>query len=347
MDIDFIVVGQGLAGSLLSDQLIQGGYTVRIFDYGGANASSIAAGLYNPITGKRWVKTWKADDLFPYLGEYYSRLQMEYRVPFYFPRPLYRLFDSRKEQNDWFSIDQSELASLFVERVVPGPELPGVLHDPYGGLYVRNAGNIQAGILLDAMKNKWMENDTLIRERFDENKLSFVQGKIDYNGLRAGRIIYCNGLASRLSRYFSILPFNPVKGEILAVEIDEAIPFIINKGISVIPEQGTLFKAGSTYEWDNLDPGTSAAARREILTKLKELLRVPVKIVDQVAGIRPATRDRRPFIGWHPRVPNIGIFNGFGSKGVSLIPWLADRFIRHMESGDEPDPEINILRYFN
>ncbi len=54
---DFLIVGQGLAGSLLAWELMQRGAKVLIVDNGMPNASQVAAGLINPITGMRFAKT--------------------------------------------------------------------------------------------------------------------------------------------------------------------------------------------------------------------------------------------------------------------------------------------------
>jgi len=57
MMIDFLIVGQGLAGSLLAWELIQRGCSVLVVDKGEENASQVAAGLINPVTGIRFVKS--------------------------------------------------------------------------------------------------------------------------------------------------------------------------------------------------------------------------------------------------------------------------------------------------
>ncbi|MCY7359141.1 MAG: FAD-dependent oxidoreductase, partial [Rudanella sp.] len=51
-----------------------------------------------------------------------------------------------------------------------------------------------------------------------------------------------------------------------------------------------------------------------------------------------------PFIGIHPQHPSVGIFGGFGSKGVSLSPYLAHQFARHLLEGKDLDNEVNIQR---
>ena len=65
MITDYLIIGQGLAGSLLAWELIQRDCKVVIIDNGKENASQVAAGLINPITGMRFVKSADVDTLLP------------------------------------------------------------------------------------------------------------------------------------------------------------------------------------------------------------------------------------------------------------------------------------------
>jgi glycine/D-amino acid oxidase-like deaminating enzyme len=347
MAMDIIIVGQGLAGTILGYSLAKKGYSVKIFDDGENQASAVAAGLYNPITGKRSVKTWMADEIFPFLESYYISLQGLFKDQIFHPTPLYRPFGSVRESNEWNSKNKEELESLFVEKIISGPVMPGIISDPYGGIFLRNTGYVQVANLLDKMRNYFKEKDILICEKFDENKIHFESGKIRYAGFTADRLIFCTGLSSMHSSYFSWLPFKPVQGEILSLELETDIGFIVSKGIFIIPEGGKKYKAGSTYNRDHPYTGITVTGKNHIVNKVKEIIKSDIIVRDQVAGIRPATDDRRPFIGMHPVHKQIGIFNGFGSKGVSLIPYLSEIFIQHIESGTDIVPEINIVRYFN
>ena len=73
----------------------------------------------------------------------------------------------------------------------------------------------------------------------------------------------------------------------------------------------------------------------------------PYKIVDQEAGIRPATLDRRPFLGVHPEFERLLMFNGFGTKGVSLMPYFSVKFCDFLSNDKELPEEVNINRYFS
>lgn len=64
-EFDYLIVGQGIAGTLLTHFLLKKNKKFLVADlYNPNSASSVAAGLFNPVTGRRLVKTWKADSIF-------------------------------------------------------------------------------------------------------------------------------------------------------------------------------------------------------------------------------------------------------------------------------------------
>jgi len=68
IEYDYLVIGQGLAGSAIALQLLKRNRKFMVLDQPHQNNSSaVAAGIFNPITGKKWVKTWLAEQLFPYM----------------------------------------------------------------------------------------------------------------------------------------------------------------------------------------------------------------------------------------------------------------------------------------
>ena len=62
--VEFLIVGQGLAGTALAWELIWRGRDVLVVDAGEAVTSSkIAAGLVTPITGQRLALGWRVDEM--------------------------------------------------------------------------------------------------------------------------------------------------------------------------------------------------------------------------------------------------------------------------------------------
>jgi glycine/D-amino acid oxidase-like deaminating enzyme len=78
---------------------------------------------------------------------------------------------------------------------------------------------------------------------------------------------------------------------------------------------------------------------------LKGFLKVPYKILDHFAAVRPATLERRPFAGFHPKYPQVGILNGLGTKGCSLAPWFASELTEKITGEGVIDPVADIKRF--
>ena len=74
-------------------------------------------------------------------------------------------------------------------------------------------------------------------------------------------------------------------------------------------------------------------------------LKVPFKIIDHLCGIRPATLERRPFVGFHPLHPSIGILNGMGTKGCSLAPFFAKQLANHLVHNEPINSEADVYRF--
>jgi glycine/D-amino acid oxidase-like deaminating enzyme len=175
-----------------------------------------------------------------------------------------------------------------------------------------------------------------------------MDNSVRWKGITARKIIVCQGVYGQQDPYFDWLPFRPVKGEVLTLEIP-GMPAgsIINRGVFVLPLGNERFKVGATYHWKHLTWEPTPEARSELLEKFGALIKLPYRITGQQAGIRPATADRRPIIGLHPAVKTLGILNGLGSKGVSLAPLFAQYFVDYLEKDKHLPDEVNISRFFS
>jgi len=115
----------------------------------------------------------------------------------------------------------------------------------------------------------------------------------------------------------------------------------------MIPQSDGTIKIGATYNWKDVSEAPTAEAEDFLTNKFHELVNADFEIIERYVGLRPTTPDRRPFIGMHPRFPTLCTFNGFGSKGVSLIPYCADHLHKHLEYSENLDPEVSINRYYS
>jgi glycine/D-amino acid oxidase-like deaminating enzyme len=87
MQVDFLIIGQGLAGSLLVRSLRSRGCRVAVVDDRWQSAASqVAAGLMTPLTGRRFTLTPDYPGLFARAGEILGALGVFHSLD------VYRLF---------------------------------------------------------------------------------------------------------------------------------------------------------------------------------------------------------------------------------------------------------------
>ncbi|MDZ7900554.1 MAG: FAD-binding oxidoreductase [Arcicella sp.] len=345
----YTIIGQGLAGSILAYMLMQEGQEVQIIDSETIPSSSkVAAGLYNPVTGRKLVKTWLADDIFPFLEDFYPKLEKELNAKFFHPIPIYRPFvneDSQKYfKSDHVPDDFSDFATLEFENI----NHQNIVNSQLGGVTTKHSGWVDLKAMLEAFRGYFLSKGILQgtepQGRYD-TKMSW-EIALRHSDLAVEKIIYCEGFNAINNPYFSYLPFSPVKGELLDVEIQNTdIQEVINQGAFVIPLGGNTYRLGATYSWHELDFLPTEQGKADLVEKYQKLMKPKMKILSHRAGVRPATKDRRPFIGMHPELENIGIFNGLGSKGVSLAPFFAKQFVDFLVNDKELYPEVNINRF--
>ena len=348
MQIDYLVVGQGIAGSILSDHMIDQGLSIQVIsDPSLSNSSQVAGGLYNPVTGRNLVKTWNCDQLFSYLIPYYQRLEKKLKSNFLRETPIYRPFINIEAQNEWMGKSSNGSFDEYVETVYTKPFFTKELNDPFGGVLLKKSGYVNTATLVESFKTYLMSKGVLRNEVFNYDHLNLRGSHIEYKGIRAKKIIFCEGQQSKMNPFFDWLPFKPVKGELLLIETDHQPNVIYNRGVFIIHLGNGLCKVGATYDNNYLTNNPTDTGKNELKRKLRDLVKFSFSIVDQKAGIRPATKDRRPFMGRHPENENIFIFNGLGAKGVSLAPFYANQMVEYLLGRTKLDKEVNIERYFS
>ncbi len=344
---DFLVVGHGLAGAILARTLEKRGYNVLVFDAEKPNsASNVAAGLINPVAGKRFAKSWQVDTFLPAAEEFYRNLETEFDTKLYHQKPILKLFSSIEEQNNWMGKSAEDQWNEYIAETYP--ELPAsqMVHQELGGLKIAKGGYVQLRKMLGLLRQKLKKQNKLCTGTFNFNNLSLTGTGISYQDIEARHLVFCEGWQAVNNPYFGWLPFSINKGEVLDITVQNfSEECIYNKGVYVVPLGNGNWKVGATYNWREPTEDTTEDGLRELETKLKQLLKQPFGVAKHEAGIRPAVRDRKPLIGIHPEQPALSIFNGMGSKGVLMAPFLAEQFAGMLAGEGALWPEISITRY--
>ena len=347
-DCDFLLVGHGIAGATLAYVLRERGHRVLVYDPGQANsASNVAAGLMNPVAGKRFALSWRAAELLPAAAAFYRALGQRYGQAFLTETPIFKIFGSPEEQNTVLARSADQPWGDFVASLATtDPGLPGV-HAPFGGAWLRHGGHVAVRELLAALAAEGHHAGWLRPEAFDWTQVQFDAGGATYAGqVRARHVVCCEGAAAVRNPYFDWLPLTPNQGEVLDVECADLSPAqVLNRGAYVVPVGGSRFRVGATYRWPPFAPGITAVAREELAARLTVVTDLPFAVVEQRAGVRPAVRDRRPLIGPHPTVPSLSFCGGYGSKGVMLAPRLATLLADWLVGEAELWPDASVQRY--
>jgi glycine/D-amino acid oxidase-like deaminating enzyme len=346
MNVDFLIIGQGLAGSLLGWELIQQGQRILVVDPGQENASLIAGGLINPVTGMRLVK---ADNIKPLLASAfacYQRLEQHFKQCFYLEKPMLRLIRNDAEK----AVADKRLADAgyrpFLGRLVAST--PG-WKSPFGLLEQQQTGYLQTRSLLTILKNYFIDHNSFRQNKFDYNQLKNNTSSFIWQDVIAQNIIFCEGYHCADNPWFSWLPMQAVKGEILTFTSSTILPDkLFNYGHWLIPtESAGTYRTGATFNHQQLNTIPTETAKQQLLASLyaANSAMSKAKVIAQHANIRPCTLDKQAFIGRHPEQSNLIIFNGFGAKGSLLIPWHSHNLIDHLIDQKILCPLANINRY--
>jgi glycine/D-amino acid oxidase-like deaminating enzyme len=335
-----LIIGQGLCGSWLSYYLQKEGIDILVIDDERKYAASkVASGIINPVTGRRHVKTWLIDALMPFAVNAYQEMDAS----------LIR----QKNILDFFPTHQ--MKDSFLNRICEkdNPFLRENDHDwkqffrySFGVGEINPCWLVNVHAFLEKQKQNLLAGNVLIRERFEQENLRVENGMIRYQDLTAEKIIFCDGISSFQNPFFKSLPFVFNKGEALIIDCP-GLPAenVFKSGISIVPWKENIFWVGSNFEWDYTHEGPSTSFKEQTEARLQSFLIPGFKILDHMAGVRPANKERRPFAGFHPQYKNVGILNGMGSKGISLTPWLGYGLAQNIIHGSGIHAEATVDRF--
>lgn len=335
--MDFLIIGQGLAGSALAVALIDVGASVLVVDGEDANsASKVAAGLITTVAGMGMNLSWRQGEYLPEALGYYQRLEALSGKQLFHPMDTLRLFDGEKQRVKFER--KKELLEGWVEDAVD--EDLGQWNADDGGFVMKGGGWLDTRLYLEVIRE--ILGGRYRCDTFLEADLLFGGGVVRWKDIEAKRVVLCQG-ARGLSEdgLFSYLEHRSAKGEILTICMPDASEEkIVNRNGWLIPLGGGRFKVGATYEWSDMGGSATEEGRAVVEGKIRNLTDMPYEVVEHTAGVRPILRKSQPYIGHHPDHPEVSFFNGLGSKGVTTAPSVAAHFAQHLVNGLELDPEL-------
>ena len=332
------VLGQGIAGTLVSMRLREAGLAHVVYDRGhGAASSRAAAGLVNPATGRRFVLVSEFEAHVARFGVY-RRLGKLLGGRYVVPLTIYRDLSSVKDRNQWDLRRSQPAYRPYLGAPVRAPDaglplanpdqwlgpttgayrvdLPTLIRD-YRGLLRREGRLREATIPLD-------------RPIGDAAGAGFAVGEAAYT-----HVIDCRGAACAKTIEWADRPWRLSKGESARLTSGEWPRHAATKlGGSFLAPIGTGADVwyGGTSTDDFVDARPTSAARERFRRELGALLGERPDggagaLADHRAAIRPTMRDRAVIAAAHASIPGLYACNGLGTKGALMAPSASARVV--------------------
>ena len=340
--VDFIIVGQGIAGTTLAFKLLKKNHSVHVIDnYDPNSSSSIALGLYNPLVLKWLTKSWEADNQLSDMFDYLDEFEKKFNTKINYKKNIHRLLNSTYDKNNWLEKQTSPKRSSYMSKNL---KFLNNINKPFG--VVKNSGWVDVKLMLDTFRNYLKTNLLISDEHFIHDKLLFNDNSINYKQYSCKYLVFCEGSTVLKNNFFNYLDFKMTKGEIINfyspnLKINE----IIHSGVTTIPLGNDNYIAGSTFNRDIQDLKCTAESKNEIIDKIKKIKDFKFVINSQRIAVRPSVSDRRPIIGSHYKHKNIFLMNGLGSRGVLMASYLANILFSNILRKEKINPEINVKRF--
>lgn len=343
MKLDSIVVGQGIAGTLLAYSLIQRDRSFILIDrFDTHSASNVATGLINPVICRNLNTFWRADELMEPAIETFREMEQALQSRFFWPRDMVRVFYSKAERTKLLA-RLDDKPNAFVGEIIE--KLPEGINAGWGGIAIHKSAYLDFRQMIVDMRSHLRDMGILLEEKARYEHFMLRDTAVEYKGYQAERVIFAEGAAAVGNPFFKDLPFAATKGELITVQCP-GLPqdTIWNIGYNLLPVGEGHFKYGATYNWDDPTPDKTEQAKVHLAEKLEQYLAVPFEVTGHEAGIRPTVTDRKPLLGTSPHDERLVLFNGLGSHGAIVAPWMADHLLDHLEKGVPLLPEVDIKR---
>lgn len=347
--VDYIVVGLGVAATAFIKYLLEHQHSFVVINQDFHRASTVAAGLYNPVVLKRFSLVWDARQQLEKMHELFLWYEQFFNKKFIDEMPVFRIFNDEQEQKTWHkkATTHHELVP-FLSTDFQQLKIYNDIKDPYGSGEVLATGRIDLRLLIPTLEQYLRQKENLLQEKFRYEDLQIAPNSISYQNLQAKHVIFCEGYHILSNPYFRKLPIIGVKGEVLTIRTEAKLPKAVVKGKEFLfPLSSDEYFVGATYDRDCLDYEVTESAKTELLSGIGKVVDSSFMVLHQQASIRPTVKDRRPIIGGHPTYKNLYCFNGMGTRGTMLAPKMAEILYLHIEKGQPIDNQSDIARFYD
>ena len=247
MNVDYIIVGSGLAGISFCDQLVAHNKRFVVFDNASQQSSLVAGGVYNPVVLKRFTPVWKSDEQLSLAMKQYARLEGSLGVKLDYKIPVYRKFASLEEQNNWFTASDNPGLSTYLSTDIKKNKNQHI-SAPFGYGKVLHSGRLDVKMLVNTYKKHLLDQGMIVEKAFDYDQLRLEGDLLKYKDIVAKHIVFAEGFGFKKNKFFGKLPISGTKGEHLTIHAPELkLEMVLKSGIFLIPIGNDHYIVGATY----------------------------------------------------------------------------------------------------
>ena len=327
---DLLIIGQGIAGTLAGIEAIKKKLKILIIDDNQENASQVAAGLVEPISGQRFTLSINQETSLPFAKSYYELLEKQLKTNIIISRKTERYFTNQDQEKIVNKrLKDPGFAPYFGKKTPP----PNHTNFKWGGIIINHSFSINTTKLLSTAKAYFKKENILFTETYDPTKLKIQKNNLKYKNILTKTILFCQGAQLEQNPLFTNLPFRSSKGDVLTLKLPH---FKTNTNLSfekwLIPIENNQFKYGATYEWPPYTNQPLESSKQTLLNHLKTFINSPVTVTNHQSGIRCALKTNHPICEAHPIYANIHVLGALGSKGFMHAPYLANQIIQKIHN---------------
>ena len=340
--IDALIVGGGLCGSILAWQFRRAGWDIRVVNHDTPGVAwKGGPAILAPFSPGTLAFDPNYPGLYAAAKAMYEAMSESFSGMFFWESPIIYAFTDSAQATKAADLEIQPLTSPYIHRIFPpGSEEAGIPL-PRGGMLCAGGASLSVNRLVEAA-HRWMRAEgILVEELVDHEYIELYEDGVVYDEFLPRTIVFAEGAGVRFNPWFGSEMMDLRRGEIIDVGAnregaeDEAI--LIGERWLLPIADGRFFCGGIEYP-NGLESGPSIEGAADLTSAAQEMLGATCNAFAHDAGIIPWSADDYPIIGPHPEYPYLQVFNGLGCRGALLAPYWSKRLALAL-SGDKDLPE--------
>jgi glycine oxidase len=339
---DVVILGGGIIGCALAEELARRGQAVQILERGrvGAEASSAAAGILAaqmdiPAAGAFFELCQAARRVYPAWIRRVER-RSGISVDFHVDSILYLALTAAEDRRMGLQAKWQRAKGLRVERWSAAevrrhePAVDGPIRSGYAFPTEAQVDNVR---LMTALRGACQRAGVTVREGVSVRQLVIRNGGVrevstNQGTIRAPVIVNCLGSWANLGGRFPVrLPIEPARGQILVFQGSPGLyrRAVMSSRAYLVQRRDGRVITGSTIERAGFEKALTLKGMHDILCGAKRLSSAiaDCSFVEAWAGFRPLTApDQLPILGATP-VDGLYVATGHFRHGILLAPITA------------------------